>query len=71
MNLKRVFTMPQWQPSRRRILDEIDEEFHFHLQQRALDSEAEGMDPAEARRDAERRSGIGVAQEHQGVGSRV
>ncbi len=57
MNLKRLFYIRQWQPSRRRILDEIDEEFHFHLRQRALDSEAEGMDPAEARRDAERRFG--------------
>jgi len=57
MSLRRLFHLRQWQTSRRRILDEIDEEFHFHLHQRALDSEAEGMDPAEARRDAERRFG--------------
>lgn len=57
MNLKRFFDIRQWQTSRRRTLNEIDEEFHFHLQQRALDSEAEGMDPAEARRDAARRFG--------------
>ncbi len=57
MNLKRLFDIRRWLPSRRRTRDEIDEEFHFHLQQRALDSEAEGMDPAEARRDAEQRFG--------------
>ncbi len=57
MNLKRCFDIRQWLPSRRRTLNEIDEEFHFHLQQRTLDSEAEGMEPAEARRDAERRFG--------------
>ncbi len=57
MNLRRLFDIGQWQPSRRRTLAEIDEEFQFHLEQRARDSEAEGMDPAEARRDAERRFG--------------
>jgi len=57
MNLKRVFAMRPWHTSRRSTLAEIDEEFQFHVQQRALDSEAEGMNPAEARRDAERRFG--------------
>ena len=57
MNLKRCFDIRQWLPSRRRTINEIDEEFQFHLQQRTRDSEAEGMEPAEARRDAERRFG--------------
>lgn len=47
----------RWLESRRRVREEIDEEFSFHLEQRALDSEAEGMEPAEARRDAKRRFG--------------
>ena len=66
MNLKRLFDIHQWQTSRRRTLDEIDEEFQFHLQQRALDSEAEGMDPTEARRDAERRFGNARRYREQG-----
>ena len=57
MNLKRLFGIRQWQTSRRRTLHEIDEEFDFHLRHRARDSEAEGMEPAEARRDAQRRFG--------------
>ena len=57
MNLKRLFDIRQWRSSRRHTLEEIDEEFSFHLQERALESEAEGMEPAEAHRDAERRFG--------------
>ena len=66
MNLKRLFDIRQWQTSRRRTLEEIEEEFHFHLEQRALDSEAEGMEPAEARRDAERRFGNARRYREQG-----
>ena len=57
MNLQRLFDIRRWQRSRRRTLEEIDEEFDFHLEQRAFDSQVEGMEPAEARRDAGRRFG--------------
>jgi hypothetical protein len=57
VNLKRLFDIRRWRPSSRRTLEEIDEEFRFHLEVRAHDNEAGGMDPAEARRDAERRFG--------------
>ena len=69
MNLRRLFDIGQWQPSRRRTLAEIDEEFQFHLEQRARDSEAEGMDPAEARRDAER--GFGDTRRYREQGEKV
>ena len=57
MNLRRLFDIHRWRPSRSNTLDEIDEEFRFHLEQRVLDSVAEGIEPEEARRDAERRCG--------------
>ena len=66
MNLRRLFDIRRWTRSRRRTLDEIDEEFDFHLELRSLDNEAEGMESAEARRDAERRFGDGARYREQG-----
>ena len=57
MSLRRLFDIHRWRPSRSNTRDEIDEEFRFHLEQRVLDSVAEGIEPEEARRDAERRFG--------------
>lgn len=39
------------------IQDEVDEEIRFHIEERAARYEAEGMSPAEARAQAERRFG--------------
>ena len=69
MNLKRLFDIGLWLPSRRRRLQEIEEEFEFHLRERTLESEGEGMDPAEARRDAERR--FGGSRHYREEGERV
>ena len=57
MSFRRYFDIRRWLASRRRTLEDIDEEFSFHLEQRSLDSQAEGMEPSEARRDARRRFG--------------
>ena len=34
MNLKRLFDIRSWRTSRSRTLEEIDEEFEFHLEHR-------------------------------------
>ena len=69
MSLRRLFDIRQWRSSRRHTLEEIDEEFSFHLQERAFDSEAEGMELAEAHRDAERR--FGDARHYREQGEKV
>ena len=56
MKLRRIFDIRRWRPGGR-ARDEIDEEFQFHLEQRALDGETAGMTADDARRDAERRFG--------------
>src|SRR5688572_5659177 len=43
-----------WQPP---LFREVDEELAFHLEMRIRELVARGMDPAEARREAERRFG--------------
>ena len=57
MKLRRLFDIRRWLASRRRIRDEIDEEFQFHLDQRALDNQRDGLEAAEARDDAAQRFG--------------
>ena len=48
------FNRVWWRP---RIADEVDEELSFHLEMRTRELIAAGMDPAAARREAERRLG--------------
>src|SRR5947209_463721 len=43
-----------WRP---RVEEEVDEELAFHLEMRTRDLVARGLDPAAARREAERRFG--------------
>ncbi|HMB52512.1 MAG TPA: permease prefix domain 1-containing protein, partial [Thermoanaerobaculia bacterium] len=52
--VRRLFRLPT---ARRRLGAEIDDELAFHLERRIEELIAEGMDPAAARREAERRFG--------------
>src|SRR5882672_11214828 len=48
------FARVWWRP---RVGDEVDDELAFHLEMRTRELVASGMDPAAARREAERRLG--------------
>src|SRR4051812_18451100 len=48
------FSRVWWRP---RVTDEVDEELSFHIDMRVRELVASGMDPAAARREAERRLG--------------
>ena len=52
---RRLFRLPP--PRDAAIRDEVDEEIRFHLEQRAARLEREGMNPSDARDEAERRFG--------------
>jgi putative ABC transport system permease protein len=52
--MTRRFNRWPWKP---RLDDEVDEELAFHIEMRTRDLVAQGMDPAVARREAERRFG--------------
>src|SRR4051794_24706272 len=43
-----------WRP---RVIEEVDEELPFHLEMRTRELIEQGMEPAAARREAERRAG--------------